>query len=199
MAKIVKFPVTPPQKLGARKVRRSRKPDPEEYGQLNLFDQSRIIDFDRGDNFFEKALSLDETDDPRAIDMYHMAIEKGQSIADAYCNLGIITSQGQDLTKAIDYLTKCLREHPRHFEAHYNLANVYSDKGSYDLAKMHYEVAIEIEPGFPNSHYNLGLVHISMRDYKEAINCIDRYISLSPDFEHDAANDLLKTLTSIAQ
>lgn len=199
MGKVVKFPVTPPKKLGARKARRSRKPDLEEFGQLNLFEPSKVVDFHQGANHFEKALSLDEKGDPRAVEMYHLAIDKKQSVADAYCNLGIIMSKQENLTKAIDYLTQCLRENPRHFEAHYNLANVYSDKGSFELAKMHYEVAIELEPDFPNSHYNLGLVHISMRQYREAINCIDRYINLSPEYDHDTAHDLLKTLTSIAQ
>jgi tetratricopeptide (TPR) repeat protein len=104
-----------------------------------------------------------------------------------------------EMTKAVDYLTKCLKENPRHFEAHYNLANVYSDRGSFDLAKMHYEVAIELEPDFPNSHYNLGLVLISLKQYKEAISCIDQYMNLSPDYDHKVAHDLLKTLTSIAQ
>ena len=66
MGKIVKFPVTPPEKLGARKVRQRKKDKLEEYGQLNLFDPSRIISFHQTGNFFEEALTLDEQDDPRA-------------------------------------------------------------------------------------------------------------------------------------
>ncbi len=197
MGKIIKFPVTPPEKLGARKVRRRK--NLEAYGQLNLFDQSKIISFPQKGNYFEEALALDEQGDPRAIEFYLQAVDQNQSRADAFCNLGILMSQREELTKAVDFLTKCLKENPRHFEAHYNLANVYSDKGSYDLAKMHFEIAIEIEPRFPNSHYNLGLVHISLRNYKEAIPCIDKYIELSPEYDHSVANELLKTLTSIAQ
>ena len=160
MGKVIKFPVATPSKKGARRVR-SRKPDLEEFGQLNLFDSSKVIAFEKG-SYFDQALTYDENGDGRAVEFYHKAIDNGQSLADAYCNLGIIMSNAQELTKAIDYLTNCLKNDPRHFEAHYNLANVYSDRGSLDLAKMHYEVARELEPHFPNSHDNLGLVLISM-------------------------------------
>ncbi len=197
MGKVVRFPVAPPEKKGARKVRK-RKPDLEDLGQLNLFDQSKIIAFD-DKTYFEQALAMDEQGSDEALNLYEQAIINGQSVADSYCNLGIIMSQKDELAKAVDYLTKCLKENPRHFEAHYNLANVYSEKGNLNLARMHYEVAIELEPQFPNSHYNLGLVWISLRDYKKASQYIDKYIELSPDYDLTTANELLKTLNSIAQ
>lgn len=199
MAKVVKFPVIPPKKLGARKVRKRKRDRMEDMGQLNLFDQSKIIAFQHAGNFFEEALALDERNDPRAEELYLKAISQRQSVADAHCNLGILMSHQHKLTEAIDHLTICLKEDPRHFEAHYNLANVYSDTGNLELAKIHYTVAIEIEPEFPNSHYNLGLVHISLKNYKEAIPCINNYIELSPESDHAVAIELLKTLTSIAQ
>ena len=107
--------------------------------------------------------------------------------------------QKQELAQAFNYLTKCLKENPRHYEAHYNLANVYSEKGSHVMAIIHFEVAIEIEPGFPNSYYNLGLVFISLRKYQEAIPYIEKYVELSPESDHKASNKLLRTLSSIAQ
>ena len=101
--------------------------------------------------------------------------------------------------QAIDYLTKCLKHNPRHFEAHYNLGNVYSDLGNLELAKVHYEVSTEIEPNYPNGYYNLGLVLISLKKYKEAILKINKYIELAPNSEQQTASELIKTLNSIAQ
>ncbi|MFY0686080.1 MAG: tetratricopeptide repeat protein [Cyclobacteriaceae bacterium] len=199
MAKIIKFPISPPEKKGLKKVRKPRKPDLEEFGQLNLFDQSKVISIPETGSFFEEALVMDENGDERAEEFYLKAISENQSITDAYCNLGILKSKNEEPAKAVDYLTRCLKTDPRHFEAHYNLANVYSDLGNYELSKVHYEVAINIEPKFPNSYYNLGLVYISMRKYEEAINSIDQYINLSPEYDHSVANELLKTLNSIAQ
>ena len=199
MAKIIKFPIAAQKHLGAKKVKRRKSQKQEELGQLNIFDQAKSIFLPRQDDLFERALELDEAGDSRAIDAYLRAVEGDQSVDDAYCNLGIIMSQKEEPAKAIDYLTKSLKENPRHFEAHYNLANVYFDQGSFDLAKMHFEVAIEIDPGFPNSHYNQGLVFISLKKYAEAIKCIDKYVELIPNNDHQEANKLLKTLRSIAQ
>lgn len=202
MARIVKFPVTPPEKLGPKKVKRRRAKDPEDLGQLNLFTQpareARIINLPKSAGFFEEALLLDEMGDPGAERYYLLAIKNNESVEDAYCNLGILTSVSRDYSKAIDYLTKSLQINPRHFEAHYNLANVYSDLGNFLLAKTHYEVAIEVEPGFSNSYYNLGLVFISLKEYKKAIEVIDNYIKLSPESDHKTASELVKTLKAFA-
>ena len=199
MAKIIKFPIAAQQHLGAKKVRRRKSQKLEEQGQLNIFDQAKTISMPGEDDLFERALQFDESNDDRAVEAYIRAIEKDQSKDDAYCNLGIILSQKEQPAKAIDYLTKSLKENPRHFEAHYNLANVYFDQGSFDLAKIHFEVAIEIDPDFPNSHYNQGLVYISLKKYAEAISSINNYIDLIPDSDQQEANKLLKTLYSIAQ
>ena len=199
MAKVVKVHIVPPVKLGARKVRKSKREKMEEMGQLNMFDQLKIVSFPQSGNFFDEALTLDEEGDPRAKEYYLKAIEHSHSIADAYCNLGILMWQQEELAKAVDCLTKSLKENPRHYEAHYNLANVYSESGSLDMAKIHFEVAIEINPDFPNSHYNLGLVYISQGRYKEAIPHIRNFVNLSPGSEHKEIHKLLETLTSLAQ
>ena len=69
MARVIKFPVTPPEKLGPKKVKRKRRrPDPEDYGQMNLFDgpakEGRLVSLPQSDSFFEEALMLDEQNDP---------------------------------------------------------------------------------------------------------------------------------------
>ncbi|MEO9869628.1 tetratricopeptide repeat protein [Ekhidna sp.] len=203
MTKVVQFPVNPPEKLGPKKARRRRKPNLEDYGQLNMFDQlpdnTPLLSLPKAGSFFEEALSLDENNNPEAEKYYLLAIENGQSIEDAYCNLGILKSSQGDLSKAIDYLTLCLKKNPRHFEAHYNLGNVYSDLGNLELAKVHYELSTQIETEYPNSYYNLGLVLISLRRYDEAILSINKYVELAPSSEHHTATELIKTLNSIAK
>lgn len=203
MARVVQFPVNPPAKLGHKRVRGRKKPNLEDFGQLNLFaqleDKTPVLTLPKSDTFFEEALSLDEQGKPEAEKYYLLAIDNGESIEDALCNLGILKSSQGDLTKAIDYLTQCLKKSPRHFEAHYNLGNVYSDLGNLELAKVHYELSTEIEPNYPNSFYNLGLVLISLKRYKEAIQAINQFVELAPTSEHQVAHELIKTLNSIAR
>jgi tetratricopeptide (TPR) repeat protein len=203
MAKIVQFPVSPPAKLGPKKARKRRRTNPEDFGQLNLFSQqsndAKVLHMPKSDSFFEEALQLDEQGNDTAEKYYLLSIDNNESVEDSYCNLGILKSVQGDLTKSIDYLTKCLKKNPRHFEAHYNLGNVYSDLGNLDLAKIHYELSTEIEPEYPNSYYNLGLVLISLKKYQEAIKSINKFVELAPSNEHDVANELIKTLNSIAR
>lgn len=191
MAKVVKFPLNNSSKFGYKRVKRRKKTNLEDFGQLNLFDDStrqeaRIVQMKSHQGNFEIALMLDERNELEgAKEYYHKTIEEGESMADAYCNLGIIESEQQRFSKAIDYFTQCLKHDPRHYEAHYNLANVYSEVGNKELARLHYELVIEIEPDFANAYYNLGLVMVLENKYKEAIAVLNKYKSmLSEDHEH---------------
>ncbi|MEM6644439.1 MAG: tetratricopeptide repeat protein [Bacteroidota bacterium] len=202
MSRVVQFPMQPPEKLGHKKVRRKRKPNLEDYGQLNLFkkiDDTPVVSMPARGNFFEEALLLDELGDPAAEKYYLLAVANDQSVDDALCNLGILKSGQGEHTKALDFLTRALRSNPRHFEAHYNLGNVYSELGNLELARVHYELSTEIAPEHPNGFYNLGLVLISLKEYKKAIESINRFVALAPSTEHQVANELIKTLNAIAK
>lgn len=203
MGKVVQFPVEAPLKRGPKKARNRRKPSLEDLGQLTIFDQLSdsipVVSLPARLSFFEKALILDEEEDPEAERYYLLAVENNESVEDAFCNLGILKSAAGEQVEAIDYLTKCLKENPRHFEAHYNLGNIYADLGNLSLARIHYEFSVSIDPVDPNGHYNLALVHISMREYQDAIERINRFIELAPPAEHEIAYELIKTLNAIAQ
>lgn len=203
MTKIVKFSVSTPQKLGPKKARKRRKPNLEDFGQLNLFTQpepeGRVIHFPKTTGFFEEALRLDEAGHlARAEEHYLLAASHGDSAADAYCNLGIMKHEQKEPAAGIDYLTRALAADPRHFEAHYNLANLYSELGHYQLAKTHYEVAISIDPDFPDSYYNLGLVFISLNRFDDALVILRNYLEHASEEEHQIAVELIKTLKALA-
>jgi len=197
MTKIVKLSSYPTTRLGLKRVRKRKKKTPEDYGQLNLFTPKvptgRIIQL-TSINSFEEALTLDEQGDLNgAREAYKRAIQVSDRVADAYCNLGILESQNNTI-KAIDCFTRSLKSSPRHFQSHYNLANLYSEEKNYALARLHYEIAIEIAPDFPNAYYNLGLVLALMKIYSEAIRVLTKYKSLAPLDELGKTNELIGTL-----
>ncbi|MBL6445586.1 tetratricopeptide repeat protein [Fulvivirga sp. 29W222] len=198
MAKIVKFPINNSAKLGYRKVRKSRRVNLEDYGQLNMFttppSEARVVSMQSHESAFEQALYFDEENDEKAIEYYWKAIKAGECVADAYCNLGIFESARENYIKAIDCLTNCLKHDPRHFEAHYNLANVYSELGELNLAKLHYEISIEIEPTFESAYYNLGLVMAMQKDFKEAVKVLHKYKELASEREKDNVDKLINSL-----
>lgn len=193
MAKVVKLPVQPPEKFGFRPVRKRKDPPPPKAGQLNLFVGGKVVKFHQLGTF-EEALLLDEQGDPRAREIYLSSIKEGDSVADAYCNLGILEYRLQNVAKAIDCFTLSLKEDPRHFESHYNLANLYAEAGNLPLAKLHYEMSISIEPEFPNSYFNLGLTLAMMGEFDAAVQSLLEYRKLTTTDDHKQVDDLIENL-----
>jgi tetratricopeptide (TPR) repeat protein len=194
MAKIIKFPIPTPEKFGPQRVRKRKDLRREPNGQLNLFAGGKVIKLNQL-SVFEEALQLDELGDKqRAKIGYLQAIDQEDSMADAYCNLAIIESLEGSNAKAIDSFTNCLKIDPRHFEAHYNLANLYGEIGNFPLAKAHYEISIQLEPAFPNSYFNLGLTFAMNKEFDKAIKTIRQFRKIAQPEDQLIADDLIKKL-----
>jgi len=197
MTKILEFTPKPPSKFGFERVKKRRKESSEKRGQMNLFASqgAHVLSLPAEISPFEEALLLDERGDERAAEAYWRAISEADSPADAYCNLGIIESKLGHTAKAFDCFTKSLEDDPRHFESHYNLGNLYFEAGDLRLARMHYELASEIEPDFPNLYFNLGLVLALMGRFQPAIDVFKKYQQLAPQDEGRKADDVMSSLS----
>lgn len=194
MDKIIPFPASPPLKFGFERVKkRRRKEDP---CQLKLFSPSpgQVLRLPTTLNPFEEALLLDERDDERAAEAYRRAVSVEDLAADAYCNLGVIESRAGRTAKAFDCFTKSLERNPRHFEAHYNLGNLYFEVDDFRLARLHYELAAEIDPAFPNLYFNLGLVLTLLEEKKAALGALVTYQRLASPEDRPHAQDLINGL-----
>lgn len=193
MAKVVKFPLPTPEKFGPVRVEKKKDvPSENKAGQLNLFTGARIVRLHQLTEFEEALITDNQGDSNGARKLYLKAIEEGEALADAYCNLGIIEWQEGNTTKAIDSFTLSLKNEPRHFEAHYNLANLYGEIGNFPLAKVHYEVSIEVEPTFPNSYFNLALTLAMNKEFDAAVKALYQYRQLTSPENHQQADDLIR-------
>ena len=165
-------------------------------GQLSLFPEheGELISLQRRLSPFEEALLYDERGDLRAAEAYRKAISEDDCVADAYCNLGMLELEDGRITKAFDCFTQALTHEPRHFESHYNLANLYLDEGDARLARLHYEIAAELEPSFPNIYFNLGLAHALNKERDAAITALRKYRNLVSEEEARHADELLASL-----
>jgi tetratricopeptide (TPR) repeat protein len=195
MGKVVQFPISSSEKFGFKPVRKKKTDVPEKKGQLNLFVGGKIVKMNSLTPFEEALLLDDMGDHEHARESYLKAIQARDSTADAYCNLGIIESEARHYSKAIDCFTLCLKEDPRHFEAHYNLANQYAEIGNLALAKIHYQLSIEIAPEFPNSYFNLGLTLAMNKEIDEAIQALLNFRNIAPPEDRKQAEDLIKMLS----
>jgi tetratricopeptide (TPR) repeat protein len=200
MAKIIEFPAPKPQS-GLKRVRKKRDIQLGYTNQLDLFKeggpQTNIYVLPSDLSPFEEALILDEKGDTGAKEAYQKAIELNDYTADAYCNLGILEYESGNTIKAIDAFTKSLKEEPRHFESHFNLANLYSELGNLPLAKTHYEFARELKPDFPDIYFNLGLVYAMIRDFESAIKILSEYKDMVSPEESSNAEKLIESIKKI--
>ena len=198
MAEIIQFPAQT-AKLGYKRVRNKRTRDADHPDQLALFAQptAQILTLAPELSRFEQALILDERGDPQAAQLYEKAIEEQDCAADAYCNLGILESQKGNVTRAFDCFTIALKQDPRHAEAHYNLGNLYFDVNDFRLAQIHYEMAGQVNPSFPNVYFNLGLVLAINNDLANAVQALTRYRALAPESERHNAEELLQNLQKL--
>jgi tetratricopeptide (TPR) repeat protein len=195
-------------KFGFKKVLRRKAARMEAEGQLNLFTapdgtveigfgrgrRSNVVRFPTAVSPFEEALLLDDRDENLAADRYWKAITDGDSVADAYNNLAIIECRRGNSEKAFNCFTNALETDPRHFEAHYNVANLYFETGDLRLAKLHYGIAAEIRPTDSKLFFNLALLNTLKGDFRAAITALSIYRELAPHAEDVPADELLGIL-----
>lgn len=200
MANIIDFPLQKPQS-GLKRVSKSNDVELKRTNQLDLFSQdspeTNIFIMPSSLSPFEEALMLDDRGDPKAKAAYKYAVEQKDYTSDAYCNLGILEYESGSTIKAIDCFTKSLSIEPRHFESHYNLANLYSELGNLPLAKTHYEFARELRKDYPDVYFNLGLVYAMTRDFESAIKILSEYKEMVPPEECVNAEKLIESIKKL--
>jgi tetratricopeptide (TPR) repeat protein len=178
-----------------------RQIEAELHGQLNLFPEpeGQLIQLPLKLSPFEEAVALHERGDAGAVPAYERSIREGDCVADAYCNLGILEFEANRTSAAFDRFTSALMHDPRHFESHFNLANLYFENGELRLARLHYELVAQIEPNFPNLFFNLGLVHAVSGDLETAIATLNKAKDMAPGEDDPKLNEFLATLQRMTQ
>ena len=200
MANIIQFPSQKGQS-GLKRVKKKTNVELKRTEQIDLFTedgpQANIYIMPTDMSPFERALILDEKGDEGAKDAYRKALESEDCEADSYCNLGILEYEEGSTVRAIDCFTRSLKADPRHFESHYNLANLYSELGNLPLAKMHYEFARELQPEFADVCFNLGIVYAMIRDYESSVKVLSEYKDMVPKEDAENAERLIESIRKI--
>ena len=70
-------------------------------------------------------------------------------------------------------------------KAHYNMGNIYYQKGEFEIAAREYYQALMLLPNDPDIHFNLAYVSSEqLKDYTTALKHYRMYLYLKPD-AHD--------------
>jgi len=108
-------------------------------------------------------------------------------------NAGSVYATGEEVKmreeKTLDLLSRIdafSQSDPRLIEdsakAHYNMGNIYFQKGEYEIAVREYYQATTLMPNDPDSHYNLAYVSADfLNDYETALKHFKMYLYLNPE------------------
>ena len=132
--------------------------------------------------------ALNKVDDSEAA--YNKGLEIDPSFAMIYNNLGIIyynrskknTKFQTNIKKAEELYKKCLKLNPKIPEANTNLGNLYNSINKNDEAIKYHKLAISADPKYYFSFLNLAHVYISIGNFTEGKNCLNKAIEQNPNF-----------------
>ena len=62
------------------------------------------------------------------------------------------------------------------------MADIYFEKGLYNLAITNYQKSIHINPNNEQLHYKLGKTYYEARQYPEAVSYLDQAIRINPTY-----------------
>jgi Tfp pilus assembly protein PilF len=69
---------------------------------------------------------------------------------------------------------------PEYALAHFDLANLYDERGDRDRALSHYEAALRISPNYADAHYNVALLYQGSNQPMKAVRHWRTYLKLDP-------------------
>jgi tetratricopeptide (TPR) repeat protein len=113
------------------------------------------------------------------------AIEINPKMMNVHYNFAQFFEKKGNLLQAAEEYRKELDNIPHHFRASYNLSVVYRNLGDTENEEKYLEKTIEINPDFPLSYFFLARIYLHRgRNYKKAIDLVNKGIGLKPDREH---------------
>lgn len=80
------------------------------------------------------------------IKYYEFVIEKDPTHYKAFCQLGIVYLEKMDLTRAAEYLKKCLSINPKHVQGLVSMGNLLFETGHSKHAAKYHQQALKYNP-----------------------------------------------------
>lgn len=103
-----------------------------------------------------------------------------RQLTDSLLTLGIRLQQIRQYDGALRTYRQVLQHDPASPHAHYNIAQIYNERGQYAEARTEYEEALKANPQFLDARLNLGVVLYRQRQFKEAAEAFRQVLQASP-------------------
>lgn len=131
------------------------------------------------DDWFERALQLEEDNPAAAMAAYHRVLELRPDCVETLINLGRLYAEASDIEHAACCFRRALDLEPCDATALYNLGVVAQDAGRDAEAVELYRRALQFDPALAEAHYNLATIFDRGGDPRAAIRHINEYRKLT--------------------
>ena len=133
---------------------------------ITQIDKSKIkVDKDLIEQFAQGVALMKEKKYQEAILIMNAILEEDNRLPGPVTNLGIIYLKMGEEEKGVEFLKRAVTMDPTQAGAYNELAYLHREKGEFDEARGLLETAIQYNPGFLLSYFNLGvLCDIYLRD-----------------------------------
>lgn len=109
-------------------------------------------------------------------------VNKDQSLAGPYINLGIIRLKQDDFNKAEKLFLDAEARNPANAEVQNYLGIIYRQQGRFIEAEQAYKKAIRLKPMFAKAYLNLGVLNdLYLGNYKAALRNYEQYLVFNPE------------------
>ena len=132
------------------------------------------------DNWFERGLELEQRGAPieQVIEAYQKATALAKPADGAMVPMGTIFFNGHAWADAEEQYRRAIAVDPNYPLAHFNLANLYDERGDFENALFHYQESLRLFPHYADAHYNMALLYQNAGEYLSAVRHWKAYLKL---------------------
>ena len=175
--------------------------DPEVYLIEGLI-YFALEDMVKAEDLYKHALNLDKDYSEANFNLcvlyvntkkYTQAIEYCEKAAEdrlyrsrykAYTLIGVSYFNNGDREKAKEYFDKSLSVEPKFFYTHNELGKLQVSYGNTNEAIYEFKLAIEYNPNYVESYYNIAKTYSSINDIQNACSSFRKVLELAPDTDY---------------
>jgi len=139
----------------------------------------------RAYNNYGVELAQGQDTSAESIPYFQKAIAMDKNYSDPCNNLAVIYARTNNLTAAVEVLTKSLQINPHYPEGYNNLASIFLDQKEYDKAKNALQKALRYRPYYGKALFNLGRVYTAEGDHTSAWECYKK-CCMEGDMDNEA-------------
>ncbi len=163
--------------------------------QYNLGLTNMELDkFETAKTHLEKAINLDQ-DNQKAITLLSFV---NQKIITNIINIAYGKFEKEQYVPAFQILDSAIKKYPKNAQLYYYRALVF-DKMNRNAAQIiDLQKAIELDPGYYMSYYQLGLAYEKIRNERSALVAYERFLSTEPP-EKDLVDEVVKKVTQLSK